>query len=152
MINIDKSKKLYLVTAPAIYFDETRKTLSNVLFDGEYLIAGSGMSIVFVKPDASDTGEQFTVPTEFFKKVTKYKTSVEGRIWKDGSAIKSHLDQTVEPPNERLNATLATVKKATEKELDSEVKHTLELNPKLLANLAAALGTPDNIEIQILTN
>ena len=152
MITIDKSKKLYLVTAPAIYFDETRKTLSNVLFDGEYLIAGSGVSIAFVKPDQSDTQEQFTIPVEFFKKVTKYKKSVEGKIWKDGNAIKSHLDQTVEPPNEKLNATLATLKKAVEGKLNSPVKHTMELNPKLLANLAAALGTPDKIEIQILAN
>ena len=150
MITIDKSKELYRVIADDIYFDQTRQALSNVLFDGEYLIAGSGVSIAFVKPDQSDTQEQFTIPVEFFKKVTKYKKSVEGKIWKDGNAIKSHLDQTFEPPNERLNATLATVKKATEKKLDSEVKHTLELNPKLLANLAAAMGTPDAIEIQIL--
>ena len=152
MITVDKSKQLYRITTDDIYSDETKKTLSNVLFDGEYLIAGSGVSIAFVKPDQSDTQEQFTIPVEFFKKVTKYKKSVEGKIWKDGNAIKSHLDQTVEPPNEKLNATLATLKKAVEGKLNSPVKHTMELNPKILANLAAAMGTPDAIEIQILAN
>src|SRR3972149_995633 len=119
MITIDKSKELYRVIADDIYFDQTRQALSNVLFDGEYLIAGSSMSIAFVKPDQSDTQEQFTIPVEFFKKVTKYKKSVEGKIWKDGNAIKSLLDQTVEPPNEKLNAAIAIIKKAVEGKLDS---------------------------------